>query len=182
MSSLAATLLAAGLFWGSSRASAQNDLPAAGQTNGMAGAPTTLAMADQEFMTNAIQDGMLEVKLGELASQKAARDDLKSFGQKMVTDHSQINDDLKALAAKKGIHLPDILDAKHQKNYEGLAALAGTDFDNKYISAMVKGHKAAVRLFKKESATQDTDIKSFVDKSLTVIQEHLNMIEGMSKS
>jgi putative membrane protein len=125
---------------------------------------------------------MLEVKLGELAVQKATRGDVKSFAQKMVADHTQINNDLKSLASQKGVNLPEMLDAKHQNVYEKLAALSGIEFDNEYISTMVKAHKGDARLFKKESDTSDTDIKSFVDKSLTIIQDHLNMVEGMSKS
>jgi hypothetical protein len=39
---------------------------------------------------------MTEVKLGELASTSGVRDDVKSFGQMMVKDHTAINDDLMA--------------------------------------------------------------------------------------
>lgn len=181
MPALAAIVVAMVLALGTTRACAQNDM-SSGQTNGMSGGSASLTMADQKFMTNAAEGGMLEVKLGELAGQKGTRDDVKNFGQKMVTDHTQINNDLKAVASQKGIPLPDMLDAKHQKIYEKLAALSGTDFDNTYIATMLKAHKADARLFKKESDTSDADLKSFVDKSLPVIQDHLNMIEGMSKS
>ena len=153
-----------------------------GQTNPVAGPATTVAKADQKFMTSAAQDGLLEVKLGTLAAQKATREDVKSFAQKMVTDHTQINNDLKALAALKGYELPDTLDPKHQEIYDKLATLQGADFDNEYVSTMIKGHQAAVRLFKKESGAQDADIKSFVNKGLPVIQDHLNMVKTMNKS
>jgi putative membrane protein len=179
---LLALALTTALTLGTSLARAQNDMQSGSQTNGMTGAATTLTMADQKFMTNAAEGGMLEVKLGELAAQKATRDDVKNFGQKMVTDHTQINNDLTTLASQKGVPLPDMLDAKHQKIYEKLAALSGTDFDNDYISTMIKAHKMDAKLFKKESKTSDTDVKSFVDKSLTVIEEHLKMIEAISKS
>lgn len=174
---LAIVLVAAVMLWEISPAKAENDVTSGGQTN-----VTSLTTADQKFMTNAAEGGMLEVKLGELASQKATRDDVKNFGQKMVADHTQINNDLKSLASQKGVNLPDLLDAKHQKIYEKLAALSGADFDNEYISTMVKAHKMDARLFKKASDSPDADVKSFVDKSLTVIEGHLNMIAGMSKS
>jgi putative membrane protein len=173
---LALALGAATLLLGTPGAQAQNDM-SGGVTNA-----TSLTVADQKFMTNAAEGGLLEVKLGDLASQKATRDDVKSFGQKMVSDHTQINNDLKSLASQKGVNLPDILDAKHQRIYEKLAALSGADFDNEYISTMVKAHKADDRLFKKESETQDADLKRFVDKTLTVIEGHLHMVEGLSKS
>jgi len=57
-------LLAAGLFFGLSTAGAQNAMAPEGQTNQLAGAPPQLTEADETFLTNAAQDGMLEVKLG----------------------------------------------------------------------------------------------------------------------
>ena len=72
-----------------------------------ANAAITVSMADKNFILAAAQGGMTEVKLGELAAQNGKRDDVKAFGQMMVKDHSAINDDLKALAAQKGVTLPD---------------------------------------------------------------------------
>ena len=78
-----------------------------------ANAETTVSMADTNFILAAAQGGMTEVKLGELASTNGMRDDVKEFGQMMVKDHTAINNDLKSLAAQKGVTLPDSLDAKH---------------------------------------------------------------------
>ena len=145
-------------------------------------AQTKLSVADNDFVLAAAQGGMTEVKLGELAAQKAVRDDVKAFGQMMVKDHSAINADLKALASQKGVTLPDSLDTKHQGMVDKLAALNGSAFDEAYISAMVKGHKMDAKAFKAESvATTDADIKSFVDKSLPVVEMHLEHIKAMKK-
>ena len=145
-------------------------------------AATTVATADQDFILAAAQGGMTEVKLGGLAAQNGTRADVKEFGQMMVKDHSAINADLKALASQKGVTLPDSLDTKHQGMVDKLAALNGSAFDEAYISAMVKGHKMDAKAFKAESvATTDADIKSFVDKSLPVVEMHLEHIKAMKK-
>jgi putative membrane protein len=100
----------------------------------------------------------------------------------MVKDHSAINDDLKALAAKEGVTLPDSLDAKHQGMVDKLAALTGSAFDDAYVAAMIKGHKKDAKAFKAEStATQDADIKSFLDKSIPVVASHLQHVTAMKK-
>jgi putative membrane protein len=125
---------------------------------------------------------MTEVKLGELAAQKGTRDDVKAFGQMMVKDHAAINDDLKAVAAQKGVTLPDSLDAKHQGMVDKMAALTGSQFDDAYISAMIKAHQQDAKAFKAESAaTQDADIKSFVDKSIPIVDAHLQHVTAMKK-
>jgi putative membrane protein len=145
-------------------------------------AATTVVTADQNFILAAAQGGMTEVKLGDLAAQNGTRADVKEFGQMMVKDHSAINADLKALASQKGVTLPDSLDTKHQGMVDKLAALSGSAFDEAYISAMVKGHKMDAKAFKAESvATTDADIKSFVDKSLPVVEMHLEHIKAMKK-
>lgn len=145
-------------------------------------AAITLATADQEFILAAAQGGMTEVKLGELAAQNGVRAEVKEFGQMMIKDHSAINADLKTLATQKGVALPDGLDAKHQKMVDKIAALSGSAFDEAYVAAMVKDHKADAKEFKAESAaTKDADIKSFVNKSLPVVQSHLEHIQAMKK-
>src|SRR4051812_20462780 len=51
--------------------------------------------SDHTFVTKAAQGGLAEVKLGQLATQKASSSDVKAFGQQMVDDHSKANDELK---------------------------------------------------------------------------------------
>jgi len=157
-------------------------LVAVGLLVSRANAATTVSTADQNFMLAAAQGGMTEVKLGELASTNGMRDDVKEFGQMMVKDHTAINDDLKALAAQKGVALPDSLDAKHEGMVDKMAALTGSEFDDAYIAAMIKGHKKDAKAFNAEAAaTQDADIKSFLDKSIPVVEAHLKHITAMKK-
>ena len=147
-----------------------------------ADAAPTVCTKDCNFIQAAAQGGMTEVKLGELASRTGQRDDVKKFGQRMVKDHTGVNDDLKALAAQKGVTLSDSLDADHQKVVDKMSALSGSDFDNAYIAGMIKDHKSDAKAFKAESsATKDTEVKGFVDKTIPVVNEHLKVITAMKK-
>src|SRR3954464_2705093 len=47
--------------------------------------------ADHDFILEAAMGGMAEVELGQLASTKAQSDQVKQFGQRMVTDHGRAN-------------------------------------------------------------------------------------------
>ena len=147
-----------------------------------ANAAPTVSTKDSNFIQAAAQGGMTEVRLGQLAATSGQRDDVKQFGQKMVKDHGGINDDLKTLAAQKGVTLSDGLDAEHQKMVDKMSALSGPDFDKVYIADMIKGHKADAKAFKSESsATKDGEIKDFVDKTIPIVNEHLNIITAMKK-
>jgi putative membrane protein len=147
-----------------------------------ANAQTAISMTDTNFILAAAQGGMTEVKLGELASTSGTRADVKEFGQMMVKDHTAINEDLKALAAQKGVTLPKSLDAEHQSIVDKMAALKGSEFDDAYIAGMIQIHQKDAKVFKAESAaTQDVDIKFFLDKSIPVVESHLKQVTLLKK-
>ena len=170
------------LFYNSAAARLGITLVAGGLLLAVAGAKaeSTASTADSNFILAAAQGGMTEVKLGEVAARKGTRDDVKAFGQLMVKDHTAINADLKTLAAQKGMTLPGSLDAKHQGMVDKMEALSSEKFDSAYIADMIKGHKADAKDFKSESAeTKDTDVKNFVDKSIPIVEAHLQRITAM---
>src|SRR5438270_3019127 len=53
---------------------------------------------DVKFLKEAASGGMLEVKLGELASKRSHIPAVRKFGDRMVSDHSKANKQLMDLA------------------------------------------------------------------------------------
>ena len=138
--------------------------------------------ADASFIKKAAAGGMAEVDLGQLASSKASDDKVKSFAQRMVTDHGKAGDELKSLAASKQIAVPPALDSKHEATHARLAKLSGSAFDRAYVADMLADHKKDVAEFRHEaSAATDPDVKAWVTKTLPTLEEHLKMIEDLSK-
>ena len=84
---------------------------------------------------------LAEVQLGKMASERASSADVKSFGQMMVKDHSQANQDLAQVAAQLKVTPTTSLDQKHKDLAAKLSKLQGAEFDREYISAMVQGHQ-----------------------------------------
>src|ERR1043165_3415067 len=62
--------------------------------------------ATQAFLKEAAQGGMAEVSLGQLAVEKGHNEAVKNFGQRMVKDHGQANEELKNLAKSEGVTIP----------------------------------------------------------------------------
>jgi putative membrane protein len=136
--------------------------------------------ADSTFVTKAAQGGMAEVKLGNLAKEKAESADVKNYGQTMVTDHTKINDELKQIATSKNITLPSDVDAKDQATYDRLSKLSGAAFDRAYMRDMVADHKADISEFKREADRgSDADLKAFASKNLPTLEHHLEMAESI---
>src|SRR4051812_11176573 len=140
-------------------------------------------MDDKKFVKDAALGGMTEVELGKLAAQKATRDDVKQFGQKMVDDHTKANDQLKEVATKQNIPIPDSLDSKHQGRINKLSKLSGPDFDKAYVKDQLKDHETDVRAFSAEAQNgNNPEIKAFAATTLPILQEHLSMVKDLSKS
>jgi putative membrane protein len=139
--------------------------------------------ADMKFAMTAAQDGMTEVELGRLAVQKGMSDAVKQFGQHMIDDHSNANQQLMQLATTKGMTLPTTLDAKHAAMVQKFQAMSGAAFDRAYAKQMVQDHRKAVDLFQKEADRgMDGDLKTFASQTLPVLQGHLSMAQALNGS
>ena len=151
--------------------------------NGSGGNSMTGTAKDKKFLMTAAQGGLAEIQLGQLATQKSNNDQVKQFGQQMVTDHTQLNAEMKPIAESMGVQVPTSPSPKDQAEATKLSALSGDAFDKAYIAYMVKDHEKDVREFKAESAsTQNQTLKAAVDKGLTVIEGHLQMADNLAKS
>lgn len=135
------------------------------------------------FAKAAAMAGMAEVELGELAQSRAFSPAVKSFGKKMVEDHTMIGAQLRLIAAKEGIALPPMIDEKHQKAAEKLAALNAITFDKAYVEDMVKAHEKAVRLFNEASEEcTNSDLRNFALATLPKLEGHLAEIKAIQKA
>lgn len=141
------------------------------------------SMQDKAFARKALEGGMAEVQLGQLASQKGSSEEVKQFGQKMVQDHTQMGDQMKPIAEQLGVHPPDHISKKDQELLAKLQGMSGTEFDNAYAAAMVKDHKKDLSDFKQEAdMTQNPQLKQAAQQGAQVISEHLHMAEQLNKA
>jgi putative membrane protein len=139
------------------------------------------AMMDKAFVRKALEGGMAEVQLGQLAVQKSSNPDVKQFGQKMVDDHTKLGDEMKQVAEKMNIKPPDSLSPKDKATVDKLSALDGDAFDKAYIKDMVKDHKKDEKEFKQEAiSASDPALKDVVSQGAQVIGQHLQMIEQIA--
>jgi putative membrane protein len=152
------------------------------QDSGTNASETSQTMMDKTFLRKAARGGLAEVKLGQLASEKAGSEDVKTFGHKMVDDHTALNDEMAPIADSMGVRVPKTLDKDDQAEYDKLSALSGADFDTEYLTVMVKDHHKDLHEFRLEAAnTQDPTLKSAVEKGEKVIHEHLQMVDKLAQ-
>jgi putative membrane protein len=123
---------------------------------------------------------MAEVQFGSLANDRAASPAVRDFGARMVTEHHQANEQLKALAAVKNISFPTEISDEARTASARLARLSGNEFDAVFMNRMVQDHQAAVVLFQQEAADgNDADIKNWAARMLPILEKHLRSAQDI---
>ena len=97
------------------------------QMNGIqAGQPSPV---DRMFVGKAMQGGLAEVQLGQLTLQKSTNPQVKEFAQRMIDDHTKLNEQMKPVAQQLGVTVPDQISKNDRKTIAKLHGLSGPAYD-----------------------------------------------------
>lgn len=140
-----------------------------------------ISKEDLNFVLKAGPMGLAEVAIGEMARSQSNRPDIQQFAERLIQDHTSNNKQLAVLVQRKGIDAPTGPDLEHQRLHERLSRLRGTDFDKEFVRAQVRDHEQVVALFEREAMDgHDRDLREFAQKSMGLMQSHLQMAREMS--
>jgi putative membrane protein len=151
------------------------------QMNGMQG-PNQPSPMDRMFVSKAMQGSVAEVQLAQLTLQKSSNDQVKQFAQRMIDDHTKLNEQMKPVAQQLGVTPPDQVSKNDRKTMAKLQALSGSAYDQAYIKDMVKDHKQDLSQFQMEASSgQDQTAKDAANQGSKVIAQHLQMAQQLAK-
>ena len=154
-----------------------------GKGNGMPKGPegsSSLNAADRQFLTGAAEDTFAQVELAKLAVHKTSSPEVKSYSERMLSEHNKTIGEIRKLAEDKGIELPKVPSQSLQPIKSRLDKMPGGQFDSAYMAEMLKGHKAEIAVFEREQhIAADADIKSLASKTLPRLQAHLKQAENV---
>jgi putative membrane protein len=134
------------------------------------------------FVQKAALDGMTEVEAGKLALSKSQDEKIRSFAQRMVTDHTKANSELTTIAKAKGIDAPKTLDSEHQAMLDSFKTKSGAEFDAAYAEHMNMDHSKAISLFEGASKTSDAELAAFAKKTLPTLKEHKQLAQKLPRN
>jgi putative membrane protein len=151
------------------------------QMNNMQG-PNQPSPTDKMFVSKAMQGSMAEVQLGQLTLQKSNNVQVKQFAQRMIDDHTKLNEQMKPVAQQLGVTAPDQISKGDRKTIAKLQSLSGSAYDQAYIRDMVKDHKQDLSQFQMEASSgQDQTVKDAANQGSKVIAQHLQMAQQLAK-
>ncbi|WP_313896241.1 DUF4142 domain-containing protein, partial [Streptomyces sp. YIM 98790] len=165
---LAAAVLAATLLTGTAAGTALAD-----------GTPPP-APLDAGFAKAAHQGNLAEIAAGKDARKHATTECVRDVGALLVRDHSKLDADLKALADKLDVKLPDAPTPEQQKTLDKVRAKAGTSaYDKAWLAAQDAAHRETLKLIDHQiDAGRNAEITAAAKAARPVVAMHLDLVRG----
>jgi putative membrane protein len=143
---------------------------------------------DPQIAHIAYTAGQLDVEAGKQALEKSKNPDVRNFAQRMIADHASVNEQALALVKKLKVtpednptsqNLTKGADAERTK----LAGLDGAAFDKAYVDNEVAYHKTVNAALSSTLIpdAQNAELKSLLEKGLTLFQSHQQHAETLAK-
>ena len=162
---------------GASGASGQS----ATQGSTASGAGGSVSKADQKIMSNLAIANMAEIEAARMAQTKSQNDQVKTFAQQMIDDHTRAMSELQNLAQSKGVTLPTEIDRQNKAKASKLAALSGDQFDKAYMaqSGVADHKKTHALLTQAQKSAKDPELKALAAKLQPTVDQHLTAAQQL---
>ena len=158
-----------------------------GSSEEMAGQAAGRDNMSMDMMQKAMQLNQLhhinqkEIKMSELAAEKAQSPQVKSAAQQILKDHQDADKRVEALAKADNITLESFQPATHEKVVmDNLKKLEGARFDQAFVDNMHMGHKhVAQTLEMARTDSKDAKVKGLIGELLPQIRRHQQLSAGI---
>jgi putative membrane protein len=158
-------------------------LSVAGATAAPAVKPT-----DPQIAHIAYTAGQLDIEAAKQALDKSKNQDVRNFAQRMIGDHTSVNEQALALVKKLNVTAEDnptsqtltkTADAERTK----LAGLEGPTFDKAYVDNEVAYHKTVNAALSSTLIpdAQNAELKSLLQTGLKLFEGHQQHAEALAK-
>jgi putative membrane protein len=127
---------------------------------------------DVEFLKYAAEMNLKAIKLAELARQNSIKLKTQTLAKDFELMHVRLYGELKNLAGKKSIPLPDSF--KENNTYKKLSSEIADDFEKKYFDIVVTDYKIAIEKFESASSiSTDQEIKLWAKSTVPQLRKNL---------
>lgn len=136
----------------------------------------TLTHVERDFIAQTGAKSLFEIRVSELAAEKATDPALKSYAAMVAADHKGVTEEVKRLAAGHGVNLSQTISAQDQKTLSALQNAQGAAFDKQYLQTVgVTEHEKIIATYEKASvAAQSPAVKDYVQSTLPTLKSHLD--------
>lgn len=132
-----------------------------------------LHIEDTVFLLYAMELDRTQVRLSQLAAEKAQAEQVRQFARRMIDYHRQSNDRLTQIAQQYGIEPPQRISPLAQRMQDGLQRLAGARFDEEYMASQVIYAYSAHYFYRREERHGlDSQLRREADQQAEHLRDH----------
>jgi putative membrane protein len=142
---------------------------------------------DPQIAHIAYTAGQLDIEAAQQALSKSKNQDVRAFAQRMVGDHTAVNDQALALVKKLKVTPEENATSKNltqeaEATRNKLANLSGAAFDKAYVANEVAYHKTVNTALSDTLIpdAQNAELKALLQKGLTLFQAHQKHAEELA--
>jgi putative membrane protein len=131
---------------------------------------------DSKLIFQMASSNIMEVRLGQMAQDKASNAAVKQFGKQMATDHTNLENQLTGLVSKNGNNFQPAMSKENEAEVSRLEKLSGAQFDQQYMTSMIQHHQQDISTLQSQSqSARSGEARQMITASLPVLQQHLSM-------
>jgi putative membrane protein len=134
---------------------------------------------EQAFIKEAVQGNIAEVRLGELAANRAEDAAVRKFGEALRVDHHAALQRATNLAKSLKVEPPSEPTTEAEGFYEGLSQLSGSRFDAAFVSHMITAHEAEIARYSRNANSDNDAIAAMVADALPKLKAHLAAAQAL---
>jgi putative membrane protein len=128
--------------------------------------------SDRAFLEQALRVNQLELQLGRLAAERGTSTEVKATGQTMVQKHTELGQQLAALAKQSGTSLDVVLTPDQQASFDSVASRSGGEFDAVFKQTVDAGHVKELAMYRDEvSRAANPELRSLAERRVVKLQE-----------
>jgi putative membrane protein len=146
-------------------------------------------IGDAEIAHVVVTANNVDIEAGNLAKKKAKQEDVQGYAHRMITDHTDVNQQAKDLAAKLNVTPKDnpisqSLKADGKKNLDKLKNLSGKEFDKAYIEGEIALHEKVINVAdtKLVPNVKNDELKALLVKVRPSLVSHLEHAQKLKET
>ena len=138
--------------------------------------------SDAEIAHIVVTANTIDVEAGRLAKDKARNQEVVQFGNRMITDHTAVNEQASQLASRLNLTPADnstsqSLKSSADQTMQDLQGKSGADFDRAYIEHEVTYHEQVLDAIDNTLIpnAKNADVRALLEQTRPAIVAHLEM-------
>jgi len=142
-------------------------------------------------LTQIHETNMTEIALGKMAEEKSSSDEVRSYADQLVKDHTNVDQMIIAKAPKSGIDLQNgaaarraLREATAREKFEErkLKSAKGAEFDRLFLrQASFDNERLISKLQQDREDASDDEVEVTIDQTIPILEQHKKLAQILMK-